>query len=263
MSFVRAIVISLVAVSVLLPDEVDAALDHWSTPVSNVAGTITAGEINVYIQHPEAFYGRVGDVMHMSALLTAPSATNPVATWLINHSHGCVTSSPTTRTTSSGVGVVSSFDFDVSTNDTTCSVSLRLNVTAGLTNVLIYDQQLTVTMVSEDVQCSTRLLALDPKGCNASTFEVVTGMRAWDFGAVFFVLLMALFIWHRSTDVGAQLVMALVFFIISFILLQILLSNQIIGFNIVLIVFSAVCGFYMAAKSLFDMIRGKKEAEVT
>ena len=140
--------LAFVALS-LVPSS-SAALDVWETPISNAAGLITAGTIKVYLQHPDNEYGRPGDTFHGSALLTAPSATSPVVTWTINHAHGCTTEGATTRTTSTTVGVVSSFDFDVVTTGTTCAISLRIELSAGALVTKIYDQQATVAVQADE-----------------------------------------------------------------------------------------------------------------
>lgn len=138
-----AILLAALALSLLVPPAA-AALDEWETPVTNTVGLIAGGTIKVYLQHPEATFGQIGDSFHMSALLTAPPVSSPAITWTINHAHGCTTSSPATRTTSTGAAFVSSFDFDVNTTDSTCSISIRLSLNAGVGSTVIYDQQLTL-----------------------------------------------------------------------------------------------------------------------
>lgn len=161
-----------------------AAIDEWTTPIANAAGLTTAGTIHVYMQVPEGQFGRVGDTFHSSALMTAPASTSPVVAWTINHAHGCTTANPTTRTTTTGIGVISSFDFDVSTTSTTCSISVRLEYTVGVVPTKIYDQQLTMTLPSGDHSCGSTVLELDSRACGASAFEVETALRGGEFFAI-------------------------------------------------------------------------------
>lgn len=161
-----AFLLTLIATLAVPPT--NAALDTWKTTVGNVGGLINGGSIDVYLQHPDADFGRVGDSFHSSAFMAAPTITNPGITWSINHAHGCTTANPTTRTTTTAIATVSSFDFDITTTGTTCSVSIRLLVTAGVLATTIYDQQLTLALASSDVQCSTAVIALDAKACDGT-----------------------------------------------------------------------------------------------
>lgn len=250
---------SLLATVTFLPTPVEAALDHWQTPVSNVAGIITAGEINVYLQHPDGFYGRVGDQYHMSALLTAPSATNPVVTWSISHTHGCTGSNPSTNTTSTGIGVVSSFDFDVSTSGTTCAIGLTVLITAGALNTQIYKQLLTSVSPSSDHTCGSPVIDLDKRACGASEFQVLTGLQGWEFLALLGLLLLALIIWSRSTDYLLKFSMGILLFAPVIVFTYLLVRTAWLG-HLFLAVFFGALGGYLIVRAGIDKFTESKGA---
>lgn len=158
---------------VLIAPTVSAELEHWGpTPIAAAIGGIGAGNINVYAQIPQVPHGTIGDTIHSSIVLTAPSATQPAITWSITHQHGCTTNSPNTITTNSAALFISNFDYNIELLDFGCSVEIDVQLRVGAANTLIYQQRVTIALTTADFACSTGAIALDPLACRSDVDSV-------------------------------------------------------------------------------------------
>lgn len=206
---------------VILPTPVKANSEvAGQMSFGNLAGLTTSGTLTWWIRRPDTV-ASIGDVVRASSLMTAPTSTSPAVTWGVQQVNGCTLGTTRQQNAFTTAGSQSSFDWDFTMTDTTCTMVIRLQYTVGaITPTTIFNAYQTLTVRTDDSDCSTGVLAVDARACGASDFQVLTqlsGMEAFTFLAV---ALAALVIGATSRQPVARFAAAIIVLLLGVLLLS-------------------------------------------
>lgn len=117
----------------------------------------------------------VGDVGGISSIVTIPAATSPVMTWTLGALTGCTSGTPTTQSSAQ----MYSYEVSVTLTDTTCTGTLRSQITAGVSNMEIWDWVARFTIQAEQVKDNlNRFCAASATGAACATPHLTVDAQA-------------------------------------------------------------------------------------